>query len=219
MQIKSSFDVARPPAQAWAILLDIPKCVTHMPGVEPSSVEPGGIYKGRIAVKLGPVALKFNGTATLEDVNNTARTATIRAKGSDVQGRGDAGAVARMRVGPKGDHSAVHIDTELQLSGMVAQYGRASGVISAVATEMVSIFADNLRVRIPESQSGASEADSGTPAAGSQPRAPRMPSVLASSAGCWGLGSGTSSEPKQMASDIIRGLVPHLHPISKKKPA
>ncbi len=163
MQIKSSFEVARPPAQAWAILLDIPKCVTCMPGVELTSVEPDGTYKGRLAVKLGPVALKFNGTASLEDVNDTLYTATIRAKGSDMQGRGNAGATARMRLVPNGDHSTVHIDTELQLSGLVAQYGRASGVISAVAAEMVSIFANNLRVRILESQGGA--ADSGRPAA------------------------------------------------------
>jgi carbon monoxide dehydrogenase subunit G len=151
MQLKNSFDVARPPAQAWSILLDIPKSVTCMPGVELTSVEPDGSYKGKLSVKLGPVALKFNGTATLEDVDEAAHSATIRAKGNDLQGRGSAGATARVRVVPNGNDSTVLIDTDLQLSGLVAQYGRASGVISAMAGEMVSAFAANLKTRVLDS--------------------------------------------------------------------
>jgi len=152
MQIKNSFDVARPPAQAWSILLDIPKSVTCMPGVELISVEPDGSYKGKLSVKLGPVALKFNGVAALEDVDEAAHSATIRAKGTDLQGRGGAGATARVRVVPNGSDSTVLIETDLQLSGLVAQYGRASGVISVMAGEMVSAFANNLRTRVLDSE-------------------------------------------------------------------
>jgi hypothetical protein len=161
MQLKNSFDVARPPAQAWSILLDIPKSVTCMPGVELTSVEPDGSYKGKLSVKLGPVALKFNGTATLEDVDEVAHSATIRAKGNDLQGRGSAGATARVRVVPNGNDSTVLIETDLQLSGLVAQYGRASGVISAMAGEMVSAFATNLRNRVLDAGGGGSTATAG----------------------------------------------------------
>jgi carbon monoxide dehydrogenase subunit G len=156
MQLKNSFDVARPPAQAWSILLDIPNSVTCMPGVELTSVEPDGSYKGKLSVKLGPVALKFNGVATLEDVDDAAHSAVIRAKGTDLQGRGGAGATARMRVVANGNDSTVLIETDLQLSGLVAQYGRASGVISAMAGEMVSAFATNLRTRVLDSEAGGS---------------------------------------------------------------
>jgi carbon monoxide dehydrogenase subunit G len=161
MQLKNSFDVARPPAQAWSILLDIPKSVTCMAGVELTSVEPDGSYKGKLSVKLGPVALKFNGTATLEDVDEVAHSATIRAKGSDLQGRGSAGATARIRVVPNGNDSTVLIETDLQLSGLVAQYGRASSVISAMAGEMVSTFATNLRTRMLDAGVGGSTATTG----------------------------------------------------------
>lgn len=161
MQLKNSFDVARPPAQAWSILLDIPKSVTCMPGVELTSVEPDGSYKGKLSVKLGPVALKFNGTATLEDVDETAHSVTIRGKGSDLQGRGSAGAIARLRVVPNGNDFTVLIETDLQLSGLVAQYGRASGVISAMAGEMVSAFASNLRTRVLDSEASDDVANTG----------------------------------------------------------
>lgn len=159
MQLKNSFDVARPPAQSWSILLDIPKSVTCMPGVELTSVEPDGSYKGKLSVKHGPVALKFNGVATLEDIDEAAHSATIRAKGSDLQGRGSAGATARMRVVPNGNDSTVLIETDLQLSGLVAQYGRASGVISAMAGEMVSTFATNLRTRVLDSEASGGISD------------------------------------------------------------
>lgn len=156
MLLKNSFDVARPPAQAWAILLDVPNSVTCMPGVEFASIEPDGSFKGKLSVKLGPVALKFNGVATLEDVDDANHSATIRAKGADLQGRGNAGATARLRVVSNGDSSRVLIETDLQLSGLVAQYGRASGIISAMAGEMVSAFATNLRTRILDGENAGS---------------------------------------------------------------
>lgn len=173
MQIKNSFQVARPPAQAWSILLDIPRSVRCMPGVELISTEPDGSYKGKLSVKLGPVALKFNGVATLEDVDEAAHCATIRAKGSDLQGRGNAGATARMRVVPNGNDSTVLIETDLQLSGLVAQYGRASGVISAMAAEMVSVFATNLRTQVLDSEAsgGAENSDAGAATAIGAPAA------------------------------------------------
>jgi carbon monoxide dehydrogenase subunit G len=162
MQLKNSFDVARPPAQAWSILLDIPKSVTCMPGVELTSVEPDGSYKGKLSVRLGPVALKFGGVAALEDIDEVAHSVTIRAKGADLQGRGSAGATARLRVMPNGNDSTVLIETDLQLSGLVAQYGRASGVISAMAGELVSAFATNLRARVLDLGAGGGISNTST---------------------------------------------------------
>src|SRR5450631_457556 len=162
MQLKNSFDVARPPAQAWSILLDIPKSVTCMPGVELTSVEPDGSYKGKLSVRLGPVALKFGGVAALEDIDEVAHSVTIRAKGADLQGRGSAGATARLRVMPNGNDSTVLIETDLQLSGLVAQYGRASGVISAMAGELVSAFATNLRSRVLDLGAGGGISNTST---------------------------------------------------------
>ena len=159
MHLKNSFDVARPPAKAWPILLDVPNCITCMPGVELTSVEPDGSFKGRLSVKLGPVALKFNGVATLENVDEAQHSAVIRAKGADQQGRGNAGATAHLRVVPNGECSTVLIETDLHLSGMVAQYGRASGIISAMASEMVSAFATNLQARMVGGEMAAGGGD------------------------------------------------------------
>ncbi len=45
----------------------------------------------------------------------------------------------------------VELDTEVQLAGQVAQYGRGAGMIADISAQLVSRFADNLRARINES--------------------------------------------------------------------
>jgi uncharacterized protein len=87
-----------------------------------------------------------------------------------------------MRVVANGNDSTVLIETDLQLSGLVAQYGRASGVISAMAGELVSAFATNLRIRVLDSEGGGSTgiADTsattavGVPAAGNNAIGPGL---------------------------------------------
>ena len=145
MQLANRFEVCRSPDETFALLLDAPSVVQCVPGAELLDVEPDGAFKGRISVKLGPVALKFTGTVKIIDIDATARTALIKAKGADLQGRGNANATTRMRVEPAGAVALVVLETELQLSGMVAQYGRAQGVIASMSNEIVADFARNLQ--------------------------------------------------------------------------
>ncbi len=148
MILQNKFDVPTSPEEAWQTLLDVPGIVGCVPGAELTSKEAENVYKGSVSVKLGPVALKFNGSATIETADSATRTALIRANGTDQQGRGNAGAVTTMRVEPSAAGSTVTLDTDLQLSGLVAQYGRASGVITAVSSTIISQFAENLRRQI-----------------------------------------------------------------------
>ncbi|WP_158541612.1 SRPBCC family protein [Pelagibacterium lacus] len=156
MKIQNKFDVPASPEQAWSILLDVPGIVGCVPGAELISREAENVYKGRVSVKLGPVALKFNGTAAIEEADPATRTALIRANGADQQGRGNAGATTTMTVEPSEAGSTVTLDTDLQLSGLVAQYGRASGVINAVSSTIISQFAENLKRQM--SATGEAEA-------------------------------------------------------------
>lgn len=88
MEVRNAFDVPLPPDEAWKVLLDIPHIVHCVPGAELTEKVDERTYKGRIAVKLGPIALLFNGTARFEEIDNDARTAVVKAQGSDAKGRG-----------------------------------------------------------------------------------------------------------------------------------
>lgn len=150
MEFDNSFDVPLPPAQAWAVLMDIPRIAPCMPGAELTEIVDPQNYKGKISVRLGPVALTFAGRVEFDQLDPANRTARVKAQGNDAKGRGGANATAAFRVEPAGAGATVRIHTELMLSGAVAQYGRGVGMIEATAAQIVGQFATNLRAQLAE---------------------------------------------------------------------
>ena len=75
VEFDNSFDVPLRPAEAWPLLMDIQRIAPCMPGAEVTEVIDDTTYKGRIAVRLGPVALAFAGVIKLEALDgvNTRR--------------------------------------------------------------------------------------------------------------------------------------------------
>jgi len=168
MEFDNSFDVPLPPDQAWKTLMDIERIAPCMPGAELTEIVDDKTFKGKVSVRLGPVALTFQGTATFEDVDEIAHKATVKAQGADAKGRGGASANVGFHLEPSDAGSAVKIHTDLQLSGSVAQYGRGAGMIQDLASQIIGQFADNLSKQIEADQPAAAEpepADRGEPAA------------------------------------------------------
>src|ERR1700722_15792058 len=135
MEFDNSFEVPLPPAQAWAVLLDIPRIAPCMPGAELTEIVDAKNYKGRISVRLGPVALAFAGRIEFDGIDDANHSAGVKAQGSDAKGRGAASAAAMFHVEPVATGSKVLIHTDLTLSGAVAQYGRGVGMIQATAAQ------------------------------------------------------------------------------------
>jgi uncharacterized protein len=80
MEFDNSFDVPLSPAQAWAVLMDIRRIAPCMPGAALTEVIDAQNFRGKIAVRLGPVALAFAGRVQFEDVDeaNHRRSASSR---------------------------------------------------------------------------------------------------------------------------------------------
>lgn len=148
MEFDNSFDVPLAPDQAWAMLMDIPRIAPCMPGAELTEVVDARNYKGKISVRLGPVALAFAGRVEIDAIDEANRSAKVKAQGSDAKGRGAANATASFRIEPAGAGSKVLIHTDLMLSGAVAQYGRGVGMIQATAAQIIGQFAGNLRAQL-----------------------------------------------------------------------
>ncbi len=149
MEFDNSFEVPLSPAEAWAVLMDIRRIAPCMPGAELTDVIDERNYKGKVAVRLGPVALTFAGQVTFEEIDNARRGARVKAQGTDSKGRGGANAVASFRVeDAPGGGSKVLIHTDLTLSGSVAQYGRGVGMIQATAAQIIGQFANNLKTHV-----------------------------------------------------------------------
>ena len=116
-----------------------------MPGAELTEIVDPQNYKGKISVRLGPVALTLPDGSNSMSIDEANRSARIKAQGSDAKGRGAANATAAFHIEPAGDGSRVKIHTDLTLSGAVAQYGRGVGMIQATAAQIIGQFAKNLR--------------------------------------------------------------------------
>lgn len=151
MQFSNSFDVSLPPAQAWKTLMDIPGIAPCMPGAELTEVVDADTYKGKVAVRMGPVVLAFAGTAKFEERDDRTHTARVKAQGTDSKGRGGANAAVNFHLEPSGSGSKVLIDTDLNLSGSVAQYGRGAGMIQTIAAQLINQFAKCLEKQIAQS--------------------------------------------------------------------
>ncbi len=148
MDIDNAFEVPLPPAQAWALLLDIQRIAGCIPGAELTEVVDERTYKGKVAVRLGPVALTLAGQANFEHIDHEARIARVKCKGSDTKGRGATDSVITFRVEPAATGAMVRIHSQVTLSGSIAQYGRGAGMIQSLASQIIQQFGACLKTRI-----------------------------------------------------------------------
>lgn len=171
MEFDNSFEVPLPPADAWKVLLDIKRIAPCMPGAELTEVLGQDTYKGKIGVRLGPVALTFAGVVKFEQVDAATHTARVAAQGTDAKGRGGANATSVFRLEPAGGGSKVLVHTDLALSGAVAQYGRGVGIIQATAAQIMNQFATRLKDKLAQDAASVSAPASAAP----QPARPSPP--------------------------------------------
>ena len=157
MEIKNSFTVSSDIKTSWNILLDIERIAPCMPGAELTAVIDDTHYKGNAKLRVGPVSLTFSGEAEITEVDEVNFTAKVLAKGNDTKGRGAADAYVVFALSEDGEQTRVDVSTELNLSGSVAQYGRASGLIDAIASQIISDFTDNLESEIANEKTLSTE--------------------------------------------------------------
>ncbi|QGH70699.1 SRPBCC family protein [Pseudactinotalea sp. HY158] len=147
MDLTHDFTVGAPITQTWAALTDVPRVARCMPGaaVDESTTDP---YVGTVTVRVGAVTQKFRGTISFAECDESARRLRMDLEGRDVRGASGASATLTMQLGDEGAHSTrVSVVTSLQLSGKVAQFGRAmlEDVSNAILTKFVANLEADLR--------------------------------------------------------------------------
>jgi carbon monoxide dehydrogenase subunit G len=158
MQLDNDFVVDVPIEEVWDLLLDLGRVIPCMPGAALLGRD-GDDVRGSLQIKVGPIGANFTGTARFLEVDPDARTAAILASGNDPKGRTTAKANINVRLVPSEKQTQVYVETELTLTGKLAQFGR--GAIMDISTKMIGQFTDNLQAEMLRSQSGSSSAGSG----------------------------------------------------------
>ena len=168
MLIKNEFEVTEPVEKVWLFFDNIPQVAACLPGAELTEDLGDDKYKGKVAVRMGPVRLQFAGTADITERDETAKRVTVHASGADVKGRGQASMVVTATLTRAGRGTKVGVTQDLQLSGAAAQYGR--GMISDVSAVLMRDFSANMQDRIGRLDRGESAqqmaAATATPAKG-----------------------------------------------------
>jgi carbon monoxide dehydrogenase subunit G len=154
MLITSDFDVTEPPEKVWRFFEDIPQVAACLPGAELTDDLGGDEYRGTVSIRMGPVRMRFAGTAKIKERDEAARRIVVDAAGSDEKGRGRAAMSVTARVMTAARGSRVEVAQDLQLSGAAAQYGR--GMISDVTSVLMRDFATNMQNRITAIEKGLS---------------------------------------------------------------
>ena len=154
MLVTNDFEVAQPVEKVWEFFGDIPQVATCLPGAELTEDLGGEKYKGRVAIRMGPVRLQFAGTAEIAERDDAAKRLVLNAAGAEEKGRGQASMVVTATLVRSGRGTKVNVAQDIQLSGAAAQYGR--GMISDVTSVLMRDFAATMQDRIERVERGES---------------------------------------------------------------
>ncbi|MEO5662561.1 MAG: SRPBCC family protein [Nocardioides sp.] len=171
MELSHEFTVPTGVEETWAHFEDIAAVAECFPGAQVTSAD-GDTFAGSVKVKLGPIALVYNGTGTFVEKDEAAKRFVVDAKGKDKRGNGTAGAHVTVSMTDADGSTDVHVQTDLAITGKPAQFGR--GVMQDVSDKLLGQFVDCLEARL----TGPAEPAVGSPDAAAEP--PAEPSAAAS---------------------------------------
>jgi hypothetical protein len=159
MKLHNEFTVSVPLDQAWDTLLDIRTVAGFLPGATLEEEGEDGVYRGTMRVKVGPMAVSYQGSARLGSVDEASRTVEIAVEASELKGQGTAAATVTNRLVADGERTRVIAETDLQVTGRQAQFGR--GIMQDVAGRMLGEFARRFEEHLTQGPAGAEHLPNG----------------------------------------------------------
>jgi carbon monoxide dehydrogenase subunit G len=168
MKIEKNFELQHPRELVWSRMNDVYFVAQCLPGA--SIVEDLGEhrYKGRMSVKVGPMAAAFDGEVAIES-RPQEWTAIVSGKGADARSSSRATGAMTYRLSEGGSPGATRVDvaSDINLAGSLAQFGKGA-VMQEVANRITAEFVRNFE-RGLSTAPGAGEASPSQSPSASQP--------------------------------------------------
>ena len=161
MDLTHRFSVPARIDEAWNAFNDLERLAPCFPGATISSIS-GDDFTGSVKIKLGPIALVYNGSGRYVERNDADRRVVLEARGKDRRGNGTATARVTASFAEEGEQTEVQVLTDLAITGKPAQFGR--GVISDVSDKLLEQFVNCVSVRFAEGLAAPQAATSGASA-------------------------------------------------------
>lgn len=193
MDLQHRFTVPTSVEETWAHFNDIASVAECFPGATVTSVE-ADTFAGSVKVKLGPIALVYNGSGRFVEKDEAAHRFVVEAKGKDKRGNGTAGATVTLSMSAGDTGTDVEVLTDLAITGKPAQFGR--GVMQDVSDKLLGQFVACLEQRL-SAPASAAPAD---PSSGEQATEPVAETVASPPPASSGGEQATESASRTVAS-------------------
>ena len=202
MKLEHSFQVNAPLERVWQALVDVERVAPCLPGAEITEGGEDGTYRGTFTVRLGPTTAAYRGELAMEEVDDAAHRAVMRASGADKRGQGSAKARIVSTMREEGDLTTVDVETDFTITGRLARFGRG-GMIQDVSNRLLRDFSECLQQTIeraePTAEPTTEEARAPEGAGQSQP-------VSAQPAPVTGQGRSPAAPPARQPAKPVGGL-------------
>ena len=162
MELSHRFTVPIGVEETWAHFNDIASVAECFPGAQVTEADHES-FSGSVKVKLGPIALLYNGSGTFVEKDEAAHRFVVDAKGKDKRGNGTAGAKVTVSMTDAGGSTDVAVETDLAITGKPAQFGR--GVMQDVSDKLLGQFVTCLEQRRAGDEPAGAAPSSGVPVA------------------------------------------------------
>jgi carbon monoxide dehydrogenase subunit G len=148
MKIEKSFELKHPRETVWSRMNDVRLVAACLPGA--SIVDDLGLgrYKGRMSVKLGPMAASFDGDIAIES-RPAEWTAIVSGKGADNRSssRATGSMIYRLSDGSAPGATKVDVASDINLAGSLAQFGKGA-IMQEVANRITAEFVRNFEAAL-----------------------------------------------------------------------
>jgi carbon-monoxide dehydrogenase small subunit len=151
VRLSQSFVLEHPREAVWALMSDTEAVARCMPGAHLDGPPQDGKLKGRIEVRLGPVAASFAGEGTVTAFPSQYRQ-VIEGRGADRKGGSRVSGSVDYRLSAcagatGGEATCVDVVIAYALTGLLAQLGR-SGLARDLAQRIGETFAQTVDARL-----------------------------------------------------------------------
>jgi carbon monoxide dehydrogenase subunit G len=214
MKLEQSFEVAAPLERVWEALIDVERVAPCLPGAAITGRNDDGSYSGTFKVKIGPTSASYSGKLAMENVDESAHTATMQAHGTDKRGQGGAQASIISSLSDTGGGATrVEVVTDYRITGRLARFGRG-GMIEDISNRLLGDFANCLQTTLA-GDGGQAPAETEPVAAGEESDAGPPPSEDAPAGSPPSEEAPASPPPsgEPVAESPVRPVVPESEPV------
>ena len=128
----------------WQLLMDIPRVATCLPGVQDVEQVDGETYQGTLKVRVGPIALSLQGKIVLEEKDQDAWRAALRAEAEDRRVAGAMRGKSTMELKElSAEETELTVETDVNILGKIGEFGQP--IIRKKADQMLNTFIDNIK--------------------------------------------------------------------------